>query len=426
MTTYTRSETPLIRRRLPWPKRVDIALLCFFALVIALCDRVNISVAAPVILEKNHWDTVQMGWVLSGFFIGYTLFMIPIGMLVDRFGPKRVFAWSVAWWSLFTALTPIPRTLLGMVLMRVIMGAGESGMLPSVNGILVRWFPNHEYSRATAFTWSGGYAGAIIAFPLASTLMSLWGWRAIFFAFAFLGGIWLPLWLVSSSDSPEGSRKGRSQEINMSEARPLTETAGRVPWIKILRLPALWAMLSLHFSSNWFSYILISWLPTYLMSERHFSLANMAIGSSLPFISVLFGTNLFGVLIDRFSIARDRTRVQKFFLLPYAAAACIFVLVPYTSASSTTVVLLCLSMALMGAAQPIYATSSLLLAPRYAGSVVAVQNTAANFAGILVPVVTGYLAKTVGWHAAFWLTAAISGGGILMYLLFGQAKKLID
>jgi sugar phosphate permease len=185
-------------------------------------------------------------------------------------------------------------------------------------------------------------------------------------------------------------------------------------------------MLSLHFSSNWFSYILISWLPTYLMSERHFSLANMAIGSSLPFISVLFGTNLFGVLIDRFSIARDRTRVQKFFLLPYAAAACIFVLVPYTSASSTTVVLLCLSMALMGAAQPIYATSSLLLAPRYAGSVVAVQNTAANFAGILVPVVTGYLAKTVGWHAAFWLTAAISGGGILMYLLFGQAKKLVE
>src|SRR5262249_44075108 len=152
--THTESETPLIRRWLPWPKRVDIALLCFFALVIALCDRVNISVAAPLILEKYHWDTVQMGWVLSGFFIGYTLFMIPIGMLADRFGPKRVFALSVAWWSLFTALTPIPKTLLGMVLMRVIMGAGESGMLPSVNGILVRWFPNNEYSRATAFTWS--------------------------------------------------------------------------------------------------------------------------------------------------------------------------------------------------------------------------------------------------------------------------------
>src|SRR3954447_13513123 len=86
-------------RWLPWPKRVDISLLAFAAMVIAYCDRVNLSVAAPSIMREYRWDTSQMGWVLSGFFMGYTLFMIPAGRLVDHFGPKRVFAAGVAWWS---------------------------------------------------------------------------------------------------------------------------------------------------------------------------------------------------------------------------------------------------------------------------------------------------------------------------------------
>lgn len=427
MNFCLKPETRLVQRWLPWPKRFDIAILSFFALVIALCDRVNMAVAAPMIMQEYRWDTVEMGWVLSGFFIGYTLFMVPMGLLVDRYGPKRVFAWSVGWWSLFTALTPLPRSLFGMTLVRVIMGWGESGMLPSVNGILVRWFPRQEYSRATGFTWSGGYAGAIIAFPLASFILGFWGWRAVFFAFALLGVIWLPLWLLSSSDDPAESHGVSQTELaHIVGSRPEMEVVRLVPWRKILRLPALWAVLSLHFSANWFSYILISWLPTYLMSERHFSLANMAIGSSLPFLSALLATNLFGALIDRFTIGRDRTRVRKQFLLPYAVAAGIFLLVPLATSPFMTVLLLCLSMALMSSAQPVYASGSLDLAPRYAGTVVAIQNCVANFAGILVPVVTGYLVKLTGWNAAFWLTAAISAAGIVMYLAFGQAKKLVD
>jgi MFS family permease len=427
LNIHLQPETRPAQRWLPWPKRFDIALLSFFALVIALCDRVNMAVAAPMIMQEYRWDTVKMGWVLSGFFIGYTLFMVPIGMLVDRYGPKRVFAWSVGWWSLFTALTPLPKSLSGMTLMRIIMGGGESAMIPSVNGILVRWFPRQEYSRATGFSWSGGYAGAIIAFPLASSILSLWGWRAVFFAFAFLGAIWLPLWLLSSSDDPAESHSVTQAELEyIVGSRPEMEVVRMVPWRKILRLPALWAAMSLHFSANWFSYILISWLPTYLMAERHFSLTSMAIGSSLPFLSALIGTNLFGALIDRFSIGRDRTRVRKVFLLPYAMAAGAFLLVPSTTSPFITVLLLCLSMALMSSAQPVYASGSLDLAPRYAGTAVAIQNCMANFAGILVPVVTGYLVKSTGWGAAFWLTALISGTGILIYLAFGQAKKLID
>src|SRR5262245_58472102 len=142
---------PFASRWFPWPKRLDISLLCFLALIVAYCDRVNLSVTAPLIMQEYHWDTAQMGWVLSGFYIGYTLFMIPAGRLVDYFGPKRVFAASVVWWSIFTALTPFPRSIAGLTCMRAVVGAGESGTIPCINRSLVNWFPRQEYSRVFGF-----------------------------------------------------------------------------------------------------------------------------------------------------------------------------------------------------------------------------------------------------------------------------------
>ena len=82
----------------------------FLAMVIGLADRINIAVAAPILMKERGWDTVQMGWVLSGFFIGYSLLMVPVGAVADRYSPKWVLGLSVAWWSLFTAFTPLPQS----------------------------------------------------------------------------------------------------------------------------------------------------------------------------------------------------------------------------------------------------------------------------------------------------------------------------
>ena len=414
-------------RRLPWPKRVDIVLLTFFASVVAYCDRVNISVAAPLIMRDYHWDTGRMGWVLSGFFIGYVMFMIPFGILADRCGPKRVLAWSVAWWSAFTALTPISKSLPGMTCIRVLIGTGESGMFPSMNSMLVRWFPREEYSRATGFGWSGGYAGPVLAFPLSSAVVGRWGWKAVFFLFASLGLLWLPFWLKASSDRPELSRGIDKTELEyIARSRPDVTLVRTAPWRRMLLLPALWATLGLHFSCNWYYYVMLSWLPTYLLIERQISLANVGVATSLPFLSALFGTNLAGPLIDRLSHRRDRTRVRKGFLLLFFLAACTLPGLSHISSPTRVVLLLSLGMALYSAVAPVYSSSSLDLAPRHAGMFVGIQNTVANFAGVAAPVVIGYVVKAVGWSAAFWLTAAVSSVGILIYLVFGSTRQVIE
>jgi len=137
-------------RRLPWPRRVDVALLCFLANLIAHSDRVSISAAMPVMMRESGWDTAQAGWVLSGFFLGYTLLMVPVGVLVQKYGPKPVFGACMSWWTLCTFLTPLPRSLAGLTAMRVLLGVGECGTASCINATRVRWFPPREYSRATA------------------------------------------------------------------------------------------------------------------------------------------------------------------------------------------------------------------------------------------------------------------------------------
>ena len=333
-------------------------------------------------------------------------------------------------WSLLTALTPIPKSLAAVMLVRILLGMGEGGTLPAINAMLARWFPPREYSRAAAFCWSGGYAGSIVAFPLASGILAMWGWQAIFYCFSALGLLWLPVWLLGAADRPEDAKRISEGELSyLAQERPSLQPVEAVPWNRLLRLPPLWAAWALHFSSNWFTYVMVTWLPTYLTVERNFSLRNMAVGASLPFVSALLGSNLFGSLIDRMTRGRNRTYVRKLFMVPYVFSALTLLAVPLASSPTATVCLLCMAMFLLTAGTPVYASSSLDIAPRYAGTVVGIQNALANIAGILAPVVIGYVVRE------FWLEFRVlahcahqrsRNGRVFGLRTGGEASRLID
>jgi sugar phosphate permease len=194
----------------------------------------------------------------------------------------------------------------------------------------------------------------------------------------------------------------------------------------LLRAPPVWALLVLHFSSNWFIYVLISWLPTYLVLARHFSLTGMALGASLPFGAALAGTNAFAYLIDRLSRTTDRTRAHKSFLGIYAFAPAVLLGVSLVNGRLAIVVLLSLAAMLASAATPVYSSNSLYLAPRYAGTVASLQNSFANCAGILAPITTGYLANTFGWTAVFASVAFIIATAIAVFAFLGTTKPVLE
>ena len=113
----------------------------------------------------------------------------------------------------------------------------------------------------------------------------------------------------------------------------------------------------------------------------------MATGASLPFLCAWIGTNAFAQGIDRLSLRYSRTRVRKWCLVPYALAAASIFAVPAAPSATSTVATLCLAMALLTSVTPIFASSSLDLAPEVAGGLVSLQNAFANLSGILAPVV---------------------------------------
>ncbi len=389
----------------PWPRRVDAALLCFAANLIAHGDRAILAVALPAIAAEYGWDRARSGWVLSGFFAGYAICMIPVGLLTGRFGPKRVFGIGMALWSAFTALTPFPASAAGLAAMRVLLGAAESGTAACINGTLVRWFPPREYSRAASLCWSAGYAGPILAIPLASLVLHHWGWRAVFWTFGGLGFLWLPFWRML--EEPAGPASTR---------RP-------APWKSILSRRGVWAVFLLHFSSNWVLYTMITWLPSYLSAERGFSLSGAAAGASAPFLFAWIGTNASAAIIDAAGPRVGAARIRKLAMIPYAMSAAALALIPYAPDAGWTVAALCCSMLLLTAATPVFSSASLDLTPDHAGPVAAVQNAFANLAGIAAPVAIGYVTGPFGWRAAFLLTAAICLSGAAAYAGIGATRR---
>jgi ACS family sodium-dependent inorganic phosphate cotransporter len=133
-----------------WGRRHALLAMCFLAMFIAYTDRVNISVASVAMREQLGWTQTVKGIVLSSFFIGYMLFMVASGWLATRFGGKRVLAISVAWWSVFTVLTPWAASIsiAALVIARIALGIGEAAVMPATYELFRRWVPESERSRA--------------------------------------------------------------------------------------------------------------------------------------------------------------------------------------------------------------------------------------------------------------------------------------
>ena len=416
MTAETSLHVEAASRRVPWPERTDVAILCFLALLIAYCDRVNLALAIPELMQQHQWDTAKMGWILSAFFAGYVLCMIPAGLVVQRIGPYRVIVAAVGLWSVITGLTPIPDTITGLYLVRFLLGTCESALFPCINALLADCFPRNEYARAAGFCWSGGYAGPVLAVPAGAILLQVWQWPAIFYAFACVGLLWVVGWLTFGP-------KARPP-ASLPESISLWPASPRGYWKGLLLQPAVWALLILHFASNWFAYVLLTWLPTYLQVARHFTIASMAVGAALPFAAALCGTNLFALLIDRLSCHYARTTVRKAFVCIFVAGAFLLFLLSHVTSALAIVAVLCASTALMTAATPVYASGSMDIAPQRAAALVGIQAAFANLAGFAAPVVSGYAAHLYSWNLVFVITAAVCIGSSLVYLGFGSADRL--
>lgn len=403
-----------------WPIRYKVVGLLFLSTIINYADRVNISVAAPDIMQETGWDKAQFGLVLSAFLLGYALFQFPGGLLADRWSSRKVLALSCFGFSLFTALTPLGQMSFALLLaLRFLVGACESVSLPALAVFNSHWVPRQEFGRAQTVSISGTSIGQMLAYPTTTWIIQMFSWPMVFYFNAAVGFLWMAIWLLYTTETPREHPKITPAEVQHIETNVVSHTTqGRPSFWLLLATPSVLFLCLSYMLYAFVAWIFILWFPTYLVEARGFSRMAMGGVGMLPTFGGFLGMIVGGTISDWFlrngygaRVARARFPGACIGLaMPLLLAA---VVVPSAALSVTFFVLFYFtySLAVSG-----YWSMPLELAPRAVGAVGGVMNTMGNFAGVFGPTIAGLVITYAGsWMPLFYLAA---GCGIVSSCVF--------
>ncbi len=382
------------------PALWGVLTLLFLALFINYIDRGALSIAAPIIKEQFSMSPGKLGVLLSAFFWTYASFLLISGWLADRFDAGYVLAAGFFVWSVATLFTGVLPGFAGLFAMRLLLGAGESTAYPCFSNLLVRHFPERHRGFANAFISVGIAAGPAFGLLLGALLMGRFGWRPYFIGLGCTGLLWLPLWLAKM---PRGAVTAGATEGQAAEAGPrMTD---------ILRKRSAWGTFLGHFGGNYLLYCLLTWLPYYLVRERHFSLQRMGKIGALAYLLMACVAVISGAASDRWIAAgRSETFVRKAMMGTGQLIGGIFLVACAMAGPELAVAFLLVASAAFGMnASNIWAITQTLAGPRAAGRWTGLQNFVGNLAGVAAPAVTGFAVERTGnfvW--AFVITGVIS------------------
>lgn len=400
---------------------------------VSFLDRVNLSIAGHSISQEFHLTDAQLGNVFSAFFIGYGLFQIAGGWVVDRLGPRRVLALGAAWWAAFTALTAslpagIAQAFLLFWAVRFLLGMGESVMYPSSNRWSANWIPIGERGLANGLIFAGVGAGSAFTPPIIRSIMVHLGWRSAFWICALLGLLAGAVWYWMARDHPDqhswlndAERKWIHQGIPQGD--PLN--APQYSWGVMLASRDVWAITLSYFCYGYTPAIFFTWFFIYLTRVRSLNLQAASYYSMLPFIAMSLGSAAGGWLADivcrRFGRWWGRCGVAAFGMI----GAGLFVAAgsQVSSAGSASAVLAAGAGSLY-IAQSAYWALSADLGKGSSGSLSGFINMAAQMGGALTAVTTPAIAARYGWTASFLTAAAFCALGGLLWLVVNPNRPL--
>jgi ACS family glucarate transporter-like MFS transporter len=416
--------------------RIGLIFLLFMISAIAFLDRTNISIAGLQMQKAYGIDKQQLGFVFSGFLVGYALFQVPAGWLAARFGPRAVLTFALVWWGVCTAATALvppqaAHALWLLVAVRFALGLGESVMYPAGNQFLSRWVPASERGKANGLIFAGVGAGSGVTPPLITAIIAWGGWQAAFYVCAVVGVVAGAVWYSLARDTP-----GEHASVNPAELAHIE--AGRapdihagsspvvpIPWGTILSSRNVWGLFLSYFAFGYVAWIFFSWFYIYLAEARHLDLKSTAIYATLPFLCMTAGCLAGGVINDRLAATRGLYAGRSGLAVVAFVLTGIF-LVAGVSASIVTVAVLVLA----GGAGAVYLSQSSFwaattdIAGRHTGVVSGLMNMGCQLGGVVTSSLTPWIAEHYGWSAAFWTGAAVVLVGALAWIAVNPNRRL--
>ncbi len=389
-----------------------VALLALAALINYI-DRGNLSIAAPLLKWELGLSFSQIGILSGSFFFTYSLFLPVSGWLADRFDVKWVMAVGFFVWSGATAVTGSLHAFTALLAARLMLGIGESVAYPSYARTLVRHVPEVGRGFANALIAAGVGCGPALGTFFGGTLMARFGWRPFFIVLGVLSMVWLIPWIAWMP--------------RMGAAVSPVEQGG-AGFLELVKERSMWGTCGGLFGANYVLYFEITWLPTYLVHERHFSMGTMAKIGGLGYLCYAAAAAVFGWISDRWIAAGGSpTLVRKTFAGVGAGSAGLLLLGCALAGPTASVILLLLAFAAGGmCGSNIWAITQTLAGPRMAGRWTGLQNFLGNLAGVIVPTVTGFVVDYSGrFLMAFVIMAIVAMLAALSYFfVIGPVKEI--
>jgi MFS family permease len=390
-----------------------IVALMAAAVLINYVDRGILATAAPLIKDELRLTNTEIGLLISAFFFVYTPGQFLAGWLVDRINAYRAFFIGLTLWATATALTGLAGSFAMLMALRLLLGLGESAAFPCSSQVLAASLPAHRLGGANGLIMAGLALGTAFGVFFGGLIMAQAGWRAVFIVFGVLSFLWLAPWLIATRRAAPAVRD---------------PTASGPSFIAILKRRGLWGASLGHFSAAYATYFAASWLPTYLVKERGFTVAGMAELLGLLWLVYAAAAQVTGWGCDRWMrTGASANRVRKTALVIGHVGCALSLAAAAPGGVGLTIASLFAAAAFLGAITPnVFAVAQTLSGPDAAGRWMGVENGIANLAGILCPIITGIVVDRTGHFAwGFAIAAVFTGIGVLGWgLMVSRVERL--
>ena len=401
-------------------RRWAVVGLLFAASLINYLDRATISMALPLISRDLGLDPTTKGVLLSAFFWSYASMQIPIGWCADRFNLRWLYAGAFALWSVAQGLTGLSRGLAALIAFRILLGVGESIYLPGGTKIVSLLFAPKERGLPSGLFDFGTRTGLVLEGLLIPWLLVHYGWRTTFAVVGFSALLWLVPWLLVSPPRLSGRNAPSAPDSAAGPSAAVTPPArsqGLGGASAFLFNRNLLGICLGFFCFDYYWYLLVGWLPDYLVTVRHLTVMRAGIYTALPFFVFGISEPIGGLIADRL-IKRgwDETRTRKG-IVTLAFATGLFLIPAMRVQSPQAAIALVIGGSLVG-----LATGNLIVIlqccapPEQVGIWTGAENFGGNVAGIIAPLATGLLiSRTGSYLPGFALGPAVLLAGLLSY-----------
>lgn len=409
-----------------------VAALFFTIYTIAAADRANIGVVLPFIRKEFPMSNTEAGALASLFLLAYAIAQLPSGFIYSKFGVRRLFSVSMILTSVVTGLMGTVGSVLPLKIYRFALGLAEGPLPIGITSTINNWFPPNEKGTATGIFLASVKFGPVIVPPICATIAAMYGWREVFIVFAVPGVLLSIVWWFVVTDHPSKSRRVSEGELALitesKQANAVNAANAGTPerrslgWLDTLvrtrrvtpldsnaglfRSWDVWGCTLGYFFQIGIVNVLLAWIPTYLMSVKHYSIMNMGFVAAAPWVGAVIGNLVGGLVSDRLL---DKRRKPMMMVSALATAGMMYALINSPADPFTYGVLLLITGVLLNLGFSAYMVYPMGLTTKKVFPIAgATVNTGGQLGGACAPLAAGFLLDNFGWDQVFLFMAISS------------------